>query len=462
MPPTGGLRFRRKELRLKSLSRYAWLVPTLSLAGLTACALAFGSARPTPKAHPKAKVEAAPATVTYAHDIAPILYQNCTTCHRAGEVAPFALTSYADARKRAAFLAAVTQSRYMPPWKADSHGQFLDERRLTDAQIAAIRKWSAEGAPLGDPHALPPTPHFASGWRLGTPDAEFQPARSYTLAADGNDVYRCFVIPTHYKEDRWVTAMQLRPGNAKIVHHTLVYLDTTSKARQLEAQAHDGNPGFSQAGFTGSELLGVWAPGNDPRPLPPGVGIRLPKDADIVLQVHYHKDGKPETDLTRLGLYFAQGPVDKPLRIFPLPAWLWVPPGDAHYVTHADLTVPADATLLEVMPHMHLLGRTMTVTAIPPGATAAQTLVNVPDWDFNWQSTYVYKRPVELPKGTKIHMTATYDNSAANPRNPTRPPKLVTWGEQTTDEMCLAFLFFTVDAEHAPQGRGKVAAHPTR
>ena len=248
--------------------------------------------------------------------------------------------------------------------------------------------------------AVPPVPHFASDWTLGPPDAQFQPSRAYTLAAEGNDVYRCFVIPTHYGEDRWVTAMQVRPGNAKVVHHIIVYLDGKGKGRQQEADTHDGNPGFTGAGFSATGALGGWAPGNGPHPLPPGVGIRLPKGADIVLQVHYHKDGKSETDLSQIGLYFTRGPVDKPLRIWPLAAPLWIAPGDAHYTTHADLTVPADATLLEVMPHMHLLGRTMTVTATRPDGTT-QSLVDVPDWDFNWQSTYVYRQPVRLPKGTK-------------------------------------------------------------
>ena len=416
---------------------------TLALVG----AIAALMAAPAQLTTAKRIRTAAPDGVTYARDIAPIMDQKCVTCHHAGEVAPFALTSYADVKQRARFIAAVTQSRYMPPWKAASHGEFVDERRLTDAQIALIQKWSAAGAPLGDPRAVPPAPHFASDWTLGPPDAVLQPARAYTLAADGNDVYRNFVIPTHYDTDRWVTAMQVRPGNAKVVHHVIVYLDSRGRGRAQEAQTQDGNPGFTGVGFAATGALGGWAPGNDPHPLPPGVGIWLPRGVDIVLQVHYHRDGKPETDLSRIGLYFAREPVEKALRIWPLTAPLWIAPGDAHYTTHAALTVPADATLLEVMPHMHLLGRTMDVTATRPDGTA-QPLVNVPDWDFNWQSTYVYKDPVKLPKGTKINLTATYDNSASNPRNPSSPPKLVTWGEQTTDEMCLAFLFYTVDAEH--------------
>ncbi len=392
----------------------------------------------------------APPTVTYAKDIAPILYQNCAGCHHAGEVAPFPLMSYQDAKPRAAFLAAVTQSRYMPPWKADRSVAFADQRGLTDAQIALIQRWSAAGAPMGDPKAVPPAPRFTSDWTLGPPDAAFVMPSLYHLSADGSDVYRCFVLHTHYAQDRWVTAMQVRPGDARIVHHVLVYVDTSGQAARLAAQTNDGQPGYTSfggIGFPPEGLLGGWAPGNGPHPLPPGVGLRLPRNADIVLQVHYHKDGKPEADLTRLGLYFAQGPVDKPLHIWPLHAPLWIPAGDAHYTTQADLTVPADATLLEILPHMHLLGRTISVTATLPDGTT-RPLVSIPDWDFNWQTTYVYQRPVALPRGTVLHLTATYDNSANNPRNPHVPPQTVTWGEQTTDEMCLAFLFYTVDSEH--------------
>lgn len=422
---------------------------TLALAATVAFAALAAPPHHAATRHHAAGAKAVP-TVTYAKDIALILYQNCASCHHAGQVAPFSLTSYADAKPRAAFLAAVTQSRYMPPWKADHSVAFADQRGLTDAQIALIQKWSAEGAPLGNPKELPPAPRFTSDWTLGQPDAVFQMPAPYHLAASGQDVYRCFVIPTHFAADRWVTAMQVRPGNPRVVHHTLVYLDLSGKAHELESQSHDGQPGYTSfggVGFRAAGALGGWAPGNEPHPLPPGVGILLPKGADIVLQVHYHKDGKPETDLTRLGLYFAKGPVDKPLHIKMLAAPLWIPAGDAHYVTQSQLTVPANVTLLEIMPHMHLLGRSMTVTAqFPTGET--QSLIHVPNWDFNWQTTYVYQHPIVLPRGTVVHLTASYDNSAANPRNPNNPPKLVTWGEQTTDEMCIAFLFYTVNAEH--------------
>jgi hypothetical protein len=391
-------------------------------------------------------------TVTYAKDVAPILYAQCASCHHPGEVAPFSLLSYQDAKKRASQLTAVTQSRFMPPWKADSHGEFLDERRLTDVQIATLKQWAAAGAPEGNPADLPAAPTFTAGWRLGTPDAVYQQP-VYSVPAEGADVYQCFVIPTDYKEDRYVSAIEVRPGERAVVHHVIAYLDTTGEARKLDAA--DPAPGYTSyggIGVTPSGGLGGWAPGNDARRLDDGVGILLPKGADIVLQVHYHPVGKAEKDQTKLGVYFAKGPVDKRVRIQAViaPA-LRVPAGDAHYETGGSQAVPANVTVLGVMPHMHLLGHDMTVAARKPDGTQ-QPLVSVPDWDFNWQSTYMYKKPIELPQGTRIHLTAHYDNSVDNARNPSDPPKLVTWGEKTTDEMCIAFVFYTVDSEHLTKG----------
>jgi hypothetical protein len=451
--PLCGRVLRRKELRLKFLHRYAWLLPTLGLAGLTAGALATGGARLAPKAHPKVKAVAAPAGVTYAHDIAPILYQNCTVCHRTGEVAPFTLASYADARKRARQIALVTQGRVMPPWKADSHGEFQDERRLTDGQIALLQRWAEAGAPEGKPKQEPPVPHFPAGWALGQPDMIVTPPRPYTVEAEGRDVYRCYVIPTDFAEDRYVSAVDVHPGNRAVVHHALVYVDTGGTARRLEAKSQDGSPGYQEfggIGFLPAGMLGGWAPGAMARRLPADTGILLPKGADIVLEVHYHKDGKPETDHTQVAVYFNGGTVARPMHIFPLAnTHLRIPPGDKDYTLRASLPVIFDATLLTVFPHMHVLGRRMTVTATLPGG-ATKTLVDVPDWDFNWQGFYAYKQPVRLPAGSRVDLVAHYDNSPDNPLNPSRPPKLVTWGEQTTDEMCLCYLGFTVDAEHAP------------
>ncbi len=401
-----------------------------------------------PSLKPAAKTAGAP---TFNKEIAPIVFKNCSSCHRPGEVAPFSLLTYADVKKRAAQIALVTQSHTMPPWKADSHGEFVNERRLTADQISALKQWADAGAPQGT-GAAPAAPAADEG-EMGKPDAYFQPSKAYTLGAEGRDVYRCFVIPTNYTEDRYISALEVKPGNRNIVHHVLVFLDTSGAARRLDGK--DSQPGYSTfggVGFIPAGGLGGWAPGNMPHPLPAGVGNLLPKGSDIVLQVHYHKSGKEETDLTRIGLYFCKGPVDKRVRTsMVINPFLRIPAGDANYTINASLPVPADCTLLEVTPHMHLLGKSMKVTAsLPDGST--KQVVNVPDWDFNWQTTYTFKEPMKLPAKSSLSLVAKYDNSTGNPRNPSSPPKLTGWGEQTTDEMCIAFVGYTVDSEHLTKG----------
>ncbi len=431
----------------------AWLMAMLGVAAVIGAGLAPGEA-PARAAKSASHAPKPQGTVTFAKDVAPILYQNCTSCHRAGQVAPFTLSSYADAKTHARQIALVTHQRLMPPWKADSHGEFQDERRLSDAQIAVLKRWADGGAKPGNLAAAPPAPKFAPGWALGKPDLVLGPPAAFPVGAEGRDIYRCFVVPAVADQDRYVSTIDVHPGNRAVVHHVIAYLDTSGQARKLDAQ--DPGPGYSNfggIGFLPAGMLGGWAPGTVARPLPAGTGILLPKGADVVLEVHYHKDGKPETDRTQVAVYFSKGTVDRPLHILPLVnTGIRIPPGDKAYEAHASLPVPFDATLFNIFPHMHTLGRQMTVTATLPDGTQRR-LIHVPDWDFSWQGFYSYKEPDKLPRGTHVDMVARYDNSADNPRNPSSPPKEVTWGEQTTDEMCLAFLGFTIDAEHI----GKVA-----
>ncbi len=392
-------------------------------------------------------------SLTFNREIAPVIFQNCSGCHRPGEVAPFSLLTYADVQKRARQIALVTERRLMPPWKAEPNDPpHEDVMRLTADQIGMLKQWAEEGAKEGDPTARPAPPKFTQGWRLGEPDLVLQPAEAYQLEAEGKDVYRNFVIPSNFTEDRWLSAIEVRPDNRVVVHHALVYFDTRGKARELDAaQPGPGYSTFGGIGFSPGGQLGGWAPGNYPRHLPDGVGMHIPRGADIVLQVHYHRSGKVETDRTRLGLYFSKKPVDKQRRVLPLLGRpLRIPAGDANYTVRASMTVPLNATLLEVMPHMHLLGKEISVTATLPDGKQL-SLVRIPDWDFNWQATYAFREPVKLPRGTKIELVARYDNSANNPRNPSNPPRLVTWGEETTDEMCIAFLHYTLDHERAAQ-----------
>ena len=395
-------------------------------------------------------VQVASAQITYAHDVAPILQRQCETCHRPGQIGPMALTSYAQAAAWRGDIKRYTSSRQMPPWKADPNaGDFQDARRLSTHEIATLAKWADAGAPEGDPKDLPAPAHFNDDWALGKPDMVLQPSRAYHVEADGGDVYRCYVIPTDFTQDRYVSAVDVQPGNRAVVHHVIAFIDGDGRSANLDN--HEKEPGYTSfggVGFTPTGALGGWAPGMTAHYLPAGVATQVPKGARIVLQVHYHKDGKPETDLSRVGLYFAKGPVDKTLHVIPMIHGLQIPAADARYtVTTTSAPSPINYHLIAITPHMHLLGRVMKLTAIKPDGTKVP-LVSVSDWDFNWQSTYFYKEPLALPAGTRVVMTATYDNSAHNPRNPNTPPRAVTWGEQTTDEMCIAFLHYTLDREH--------------
>ena len=413
-----------------------------------------------PVAHPKLAAfgcilrrpadKIASSQITYSHDVAPILARNCQTCHRTGQIGPMPLTSYTQAAAWRGDIKKWTSDGQMPPWKADPNcGDFQDARRLSKRDIVTLAKWADAGAPEGNPADLPPAPKFRDGWPLGQPDLVLQPSRPYHLAADGSDVYRCYVLPTDFAHDRYVSAVDVQPGNRAVVHHVIAFIDGSGASANLDN--HEKEPGYTSfggVGFTPTGSLGGWAPGMTAHALPNGVATAVPAGARIVLQVHYHKDGKPETDFSRIGLYFAKTQVQKTLHIIPIIHGLNIPAGDKHYtVTTLGVSSPVDFHLLAVTPHMHLLGRKMALTAILPGGTKVP-LISVSDWDFNWQATYFYKKPIAFPKGTRVQMTATYDNSAHNPRNPNSPPKTTTWGEQTTDEMCIAFLHYTLDREH--------------
>ena len=304
---------------------------------------------------------------------------------------------------------------------------------------------------------------FPKGWKLGEPDAVVSMPDAYNLPADGRDIYRCFVIPTHFSSDRWVSGIEYVPGNRGVVHHVSAFIDTTGKARQLDAL--DSGPGYTNPtpangpGFTPViGQLGGWVPGHMPRRLPEGVGIFLPKGADIVLEVHYHPSGKPEQDQSQFGLYFSRQVVTKRLRLGDVSnVNLRIPAGASDYVVEAYGFLPDDATLLSVSPHMHFLGKSMRVVAtLPSGIT--QVLVDVPDWDFRWQPSYRFKRPLQLPARTRIDVVAHFDNSDKNPRNPNKPPKEIVYGEGTNDEMCSLFLAYTVDKEDLSDGNAVVVA----
>jgi peroxiredoxin len=383
---------------------------------------------------------------TFSHDVALILQKNCQECHRPGQVGPFELMTYEQARKRAADIVAVAEERRMPPWKPQ-HGfgpKFKNDRSLSDAEIATLTAWAKAGAPEGDPADLPPPAQFSENWALGTPDLVLQAAEDFAIPATGSDIYRCFVIPTDLPKDADIAAIEYRPGNRRVVHHVICYVDTTGQGRKRdEADPGQGYSCFSGPGVEIHGDLGGWAPGNEPNFLPEGVGRTLPRKADVIMQVHYHSSGKPETDRTQIGLYFSRKPIKQILHwAGALNTGMKLPPGESQIEIKAQWPAPIDLQAYAVTPHMHLLGRDMTLSLTFPDGHK-EDLVKITDWDFNWQNTYYFETPLELPKGTVLNVVAHYDNSESNPRNPNHPPKLVKWGEATTDEMCVGFISVT-------------------
>ncbi|MCS6850625.1 MAG: redoxin domain-containing protein [Gemmataceae bacterium] len=403
--------------------------------------------------------EAAPKTgpVTFYRDVLPILRERCQTCHRPGEVGPFSLLTYKQALNWAHDIKEYTQSRQMPPWKPADGVPFRDERKLTDQEIAVLAAWVDGGAPEGDPKDAPPPRRFPQGWQLGTPDLILTPTEDFQLGPSGRDLFRCFVLPTNLPEDVYVQAVEVRPSNPRVVHHALLFIDTTGQARQLEAKERekpkgddvlDRGPGYTVAmgvGFLPRGALGGWAPGQMPHLLPEGTGYYLPKGADVVMQVHYHRDGRLEKDRTAIGLYFAKRPVQKRFQSVVLPGrFLFIPPGRERYPVTGSIWVEQDCDLHSVMPHMHLLGKEIKVTLTPPDGPS-RTVIHIPAWDYNWQETYFFQTPLKVKAGTRLDVEAYYDNSDKNPNNPNRPPRIVTFGEQTTDEMCFVFFGATSD-----------------
>ncbi len=387
--------------------------------------------------------------VTYTKHIAPLLWKNCANCHRPGEVGPFSLLTYPDAAKRADFLASITAERRMPPWKAEpGFGHFHNERRLTDQEIGLLKDWAAAGAPEGDSADLPEPPKFSDGWMLGQPDLVLEMPESFAVPADGRDVYRCFVIPVPIDENKTIAAVEFRPGNRRVVHHALLFLDGNGVARKKDdAEAGPGYTSFGGPGFLPTGGMGGWAPGSMPRRLPDGVGGFLRRGSDLVMQIHYHPNGKPEMDRSSVGVYFTTKPVTKLIGGLAVRSrTLDIPAGENHHrVTAESEALPVDVNVLLVAPHMHLLGRQIKVTARTPAAETIP-LVWIKDWDFNWQGGYAFVEPVRLPKGSVVRVEAEYDNSADNPHNPSSPPRRVRWGEQTTDEMCLVGVQITTDS----------------
>ena len=403
--------------------------------------------------------QTAPQPVTWSGQIAAIVYNNCTSCHRTGQVTPFTLMSYEDVAKHGPTIAATTQAKYMPPWKPEAGWtSYRNERRLTDDQIGLIQQWVSSGMPVGDLSQAPALPSFPDGWQLGTPDLVLTMPAPFSVPADGPDIYRNFVLQTGLTTDRWIGAIELKPSARGAVHHVLFYSDLTADGRKMDGQ--DGQPGFPGLGsvFTlgASSLaaaisnpalianalaggLGGWVPGTTPEFLPTGIAYALPAGADLILQTHFHPDGKPEMEQTTIGIYFAPQPAQQITQIqapgfFGITANIDIPAGKSDYMIRGSFTLPVAVDAFSVSAHSHYLGKGNRMTATLPTGEV-RVLLSIDDWDFSWQDTYIFKDLMALPAGTRIDGELIYDNSAANPNNPFSPPQEVKWGENSTDEM---------------------------
>ena len=376
--------------------------------------------------------------VTFSRDVAPILYANCTVCHRPGAIGPFALVTYQDARRHAKQIADVTAQRQMPPWKPQrGFGEFKDQRVLADAQIATLGAWAAGGAVQGDPGQTPAVPKFKDGWQLGKPDIILKVDKPFVVPAEGADVYVQFVFPLKVDgAEIYVRAVECRPSNLRIAHHAICFLDTSGKARQLAAKdggsyyRRTGDVGFLPAGMTAG-----YVPGQTPRLAEEGSAIIIKKGTDFVLQMHYHPTGKEEADQTEIGFYLTKTrPTKRGTGILMGSQDIDIQANDGQFQVRDEFRLPAPFKLEGIWAHMHLLGKDVRVWATGPDGTETK-LLWIDDWDFNWQDSYQYRTPVLLPKGAVIHAQWTFDNTASNIRNPNHPPKRVRVGENSTDEM---------------------------
>ena len=402
-------------------------------------ALGQASVPQTRQSAPSFRLKAEPTT--FAKDVAPIVFSACAPCHRPDGAAPFPLLTYQDVRAHAAQIVAATRARIMPPWKPEpGYGRFADERRLTSDQIEIIRRWVAGGAVEGDPRQLPPAPAQRGRWRLGEPDLALE-TEPYILKAGGDDVYRNFVLPIGTTGTRYIRAWEFLPGS-RVVHHATMELDPTRESRRLDEQ--DPEPGYEgliphTAMSPDGYFLG-WLPGHTPYVAPPGMAWQLPTGTDLVMMLHLRPSGTEETVRARLGLYFSSAPPKmNPTLIRLTRQNLDIPPGERRYVVTDSFALGADVDVYTIQPHAHHLATEVRSFATLPDGTR-KWLIYIKQWDFDWQGVFRYARPEFLPAGTTIAMEYTYDNSAENPHNPHVPPRKVTYGQRTMDEMAELWL----------------------
>jgi mono/diheme cytochrome c family protein len=398
--------------------------------------------------------QAAPSTPTYTKDVAPILFRNCTSCHRPGEIAPMSLLTYDDVRPHAKDIRDEVSEGHMPPWHAAApKGTFLNERGLTPEEKEVLVRWAAAGAPKGDPKDLPPTPVYPDGWAMGKPDVVFEMQQEYAVPADGVIEYEYFYIPTNFTEAKWIQAIELRPGNREVVHHALAFYRAMPDMKRppvlrpnrdqmvLPPPAKQGTRPQREE-QTPSRMLATYAPGTNPQVLRPGTAIRLEPGGVIELQMHYTANGKAAKDRTKIGFQFSKDPSPREVRVTHFfNGTLSLPAGSPDVRVDADISFVSDAVVWGIFPHTHVRGKKWEYVLELPDGTK-KNILSVPTYDFNWQTYYMFTEPLEIPKGSRLVSSAWYDNSAANKSNPD-PRVTVKWGDQTWEEMQYTGLLFS-------------------
>jgi len=380
--------------------------------------------------------------VTFTKDVAPILYNRCVDCHRPGEIAPMSLLTYNEARPWAKAIKEKVLDRSMPPWLASAENhQFKNDRRLSQKEIDTIAAWVDAGAPKGDDHDLPAQPKFEQGWSIGKPDAVISLDQAVSVPAEGVIPYKYLTVQTNFNEDKWVQAAEIRPGNRKVVHHVIIFVQEPGNRTELTGEAR-GGIGYKLCGF---------APGEQPKVFPPGTARLIRKGSKLTFQMHYTPNGEATTDRSYVGLIFSKTPVQRTaLTGTAINARFVIPAGDANFEVRSSWTATDDVRIIDLMPHMHVRGKDFTYTAVYPDGHS-EVVLQVSKYDFNWQLLYQFREPLFLPKGARLDCVAHFDNSARNKYNPD-PAKEVRWGDQTWEEMMIGWFDYVLDKEN-------VAAH---
>jgi hypothetical protein len=405
--------------------------------------------------------------LTFAKDVAPIVFAKCAGCHRPGEVAPMPLTSFKEVRPWAGAIREKVASRVMPPWHADrAYGTFRNNPSLSQPEIDTIVSWVNAGAPEGNPKDTPALPKFAEGWQIGKPDQVFEMAADFEVPARGTIDYQYFEVPTNFTEDRWMQAGEVRAGDRPHVHHINVYVrEPQSRARanvvnirpilapgerpslpSARSQTGGGAAAATVPAATRAtdNMLVNWAVGEDAPVFTPGMAKKIPAGSTLIFQVHYTTNGTAGRDRSRLGLIFSKEPPAQEIRTAAIANPMFsIPGGAADHQVEAEATFNDDVKVWTMHPHMHLRGKDMTYTAIYPDGRK-EIVLRVPKFDFGWQTDYWLAQPITLPKGAKLHVRAHFDNSAANKANPD-PTATVRWGDQTWEEMMIGFFTYTVE-----------------